>query len=151
MDTQFGESFIPTIVTARYVINDTRKLQPSIPKIIHKINLSFKKKSYVLAYSEILPSLDRKKRSLNDFGRQGSRGIVPRPSNKTNNFWQPVSKRPSPYFQNEKPYFKAGNQTYKLVYNNQRPQPRPHVRPHPRPSSTPAPDRRQDVHPVYKG
>ena len=26
MDTQFGESFIPTIVTARYVINDTRKL-----------------------------------------------------------------------------------------------------------------------------
>ena len=44
MDTQFGESFIPTIVTARYVINDTRKLYPYNPlKIIHKINLSFKK------------------------------------------------------------------------------------------------------------
>ena len=72
-----------------------------------------------------------------------SRGIYPKPpSNKTTteeeaSFWKPV-KNHQPFYNEVKPQFKAGNQTYKLVYNNKLPPKKENVK-------------RKDVYPVYKG
>ena len=75
--------------------------------------------------------------------RPFSRGIYPKPpSNKTTteeeaSFWKPV-KNHQPFYNEVKPQFKAGNQTYKLVYNNKLPPKKENVK-------------RKDVYPVYKG
>ena len=102
--------------------------------------------SFFTAYSNTLDfGPDRKKRSLRNFfsprkqhGKKPSRGIYPKsPSNKTTEaFWKPV-KNHQPFYNEVKPQFKAGNQTYKLVYNNKLP-----------PKET---VKRKNVYPVYKG
>ena len=98
------------------------------------------------AYANTLDIDRRKKRSLDYFSNffpssanSKSRGIIPRPSNKsTNEFWRPV-KNHQPYYNEVKPRFKAGNQTYKLIYNNKL---------SPKKSTS---VKRKDVHPVFKG
>ena len=118
------------------------------------------KKNIILfftAYSNTLDfGPDRKKRSLskvidnynsgirNFFSPQKQqrkktfRGIYPKPpSNETSDaFWKPV-KNHQPFYNEVKPQFKAGNQTYKLVYNNKLP-----------PKET---VKRKNVYPVYQG
>ena len=97
------------------------------------------------AYANTLDLDSRKKRSLDYFSNffpsanSKSRGIIPRPSNKsTNDFWRPV-KNHQPYYNEVRPRFKAGNQTYKLMYNNKL---------SPKKSTS---VKRKDVHPVFKG
>jgi len=141
IDNSLGESFIDHLIAAKYVFKSgpyantldfgSERKKRSLSQVIDKYNSGLRN----------LFSPQKQKHGNNK--KPFSRGIYPRPpSNKTTtgeeaSFWKPV-KNHQPFYNEVKPQFKAGNQTYKLVYNNKLPPKKENVK-------------RKDVYPVYKG